>query len=108
MLTVGIKEIKNNPSIITKGVEDSNNYLFISKRGKPIAVAMSLDNEVFDHGFKKWILIKAYKKGDLSLGQLSKALEQSYQDTMQMLGVLGVAVIDYDLEDDMLTIEKLL
>ena len=108
MLTAGIKEIKNNPSILTKGVEDSNEYLFISKRGKPIAVAMSLDNEVFDYGFKKWVLIKAYKKGDLSLGQLSKALGQSYQDTMQMLGLLGVDVIDYDLKDDMSTIEKLL
>ena len=108
MLTVGIKELKDNPSILTKGVEDRDEYLFISKRGKPIAVAMSLDNEVFDHGFKKWVLIKAYKKGDLSLGQLSKALEQSYSDTMQMLGALGIAVIDYDLDDDMSTIEKLL
>jgi len=108
MLTIGIKELKNNPSILTKGVEDKDEYLFISKRGKPIAVAMSLDNEVFDHGFKKWVLIKAYKKGDLSLGQLSKALEQSYADTMEMLGVLGVAVIDYDLDDELPTIEKLL
>jgi len=108
MLTIGIKELKNNPSILTKGVEDKDEYLFISKRGKPIAVAMSLDNEVFDHGFKKWVLIKAYKKGDLSLGQLSKALEQSYSDTMEMLGVLGVAVIDYDLDDELPTIEKLL
>lgn len=108
MLTVGIKEIKNNPSIITKGVEDKDDYLFISKRGKPIAVAMSLDNEVFDYGFKKWILIKAYKKGDLSLGQLSKALNLSYVDTMKMLGTLGINVIDYDLSDDLDTIEKLL
>ncbi len=108
MLTIGIKELKNNPSILTKGVEDRDEYLFISKRGKPIAVAMSLDNEVFDHGFKKWVLIKAYKKGDLSLGQLAKALEQSYADTMEMLGVLGVAVIDYDLDDELPTIEKLL
>ncbi len=108
MLTIGIKELKNNPSILTKGVEDRDEYLFISKRGKPIAVAMSLDNEVFDHGFKKWVLIKAYKKGDLSLGQLSKALEQSYADTMEMLGTLGVAVIDYDLDDELPTIEKLL
>ena len=108
MLTVGIKEIKNNPSIITKGVEDKDDYLFISKRGKPIAVAMSLDNEVFDYGFKKWILIKAYKKGDLSLGQLSKALNLSYIDTMKMLGTLGIDVIDYDLSDDLETIEKLL
>ncbi len=108
MLTIGIKELKNNPSILTKGVEDRDEYLFISKRGKPIAVAMSLDNEVFDHGFKKWVLIKAYKKGDLSLGQLAKALEQSYADTMEMLGTLGVAVIDYDLDDELPTIEKLL
>jgi predicted HTH domain antitoxin len=69
---------------------------------------MSLDNEVFEHGFKKWILIKAYKKGDLSLGQLSKALNLSYIDTMQMLGVLGISVIDYDLNDDIETIEKFL
>ena len=108
MLTIGIKEIKNNPSIITKGVEDRDDYLFISKRGKPIAVAMSLDNEVFEYGFKKWVLIKAYKKGDLSLGQLSKALELSYLDTMKMLGVLGIAVIDYDLADEIETIEKFL
>lgn len=108
MLTIGIKELKNNPSILSKGVENKDDYLFISKRGTPIAVAMSLDNEVFDHGFKKWILIKAYKKGDLSIGQLSKSLNQSYQDSMQMLGALGVAVLDYELADEMSTIEKLL
>lgn len=108
MLTIGLKELKNNPSILAKGVEDKDEYLFISKRGKPIALAMGLDNEVFEHGFKKWVLIKAYEKGDLSLGQLSKSLDKSYLDTMQMLSVLGIAVIDYDLDDDMATIEKLL
>ena len=107
MLTAGIKEIQNNPSILTKGVENSEEYLFISKRGKPVAVAMSLENEIFEHGFKKWVLISAYKKGDLSLGQLARALGQSHQETMQMLGLLGVDVIDYDLEDDLVTIEKL-
>ena len=104
MVTIGLKELKNNPSILAKGVEDKDEYLFISKRGKPIALAMGLDNEVFEHGFKKWVLIKAYEKGDLSLGQLSKSLNKSYLDTMQMLSVLGIAVLDYD----MATIEKLL
>ena len=108
MITIGLKEIKNNPLVITKGVEDKDEYLFISKRGKPIAVAMSLDNEVFDYGFKKWVLIKAYEKGDLSLGQLSKALKLSYSETMEMLSILGIDVIDYDLDDEVDTIEKLL
>jgi len=107
MVTAGIKEIKTNPSIITKAVENSDEYLFISKRGKPIAVALSLDNKVFDHGFKKWILIQAYQKGDLSLGQLSKALNQSYTQTMEMLSLLNIDVIDYDLDDELQTLEKL-
>ena len=107
MITAGIKEIKINPSLITKAVEDKDEYLFISKRGKPVAVALSLDNNIFDFGFKKWILIKAYKKGDLSLGQLSKALDQSQLKTMKMLSLLDIDVIDYDLDDDMETIKKL-
>ena len=94
MQSVEIKEIKNNPSVITKKVENKNDYLFISKRGKPIAVTLSLDNEIFDHGFKKWILIKVYKKGDISLGQLAKALKMSYEDTMTMLETLDIDVID--------------
>ena len=107
MITAGIKDIKSNPSLITKAVEKKDEYLFISKRGKPIAVALSLDNEIFDYGFKKWILIKAYKKGDISLGQLARSLKQSQQETMKMLSQLGIDLIDYDLSDELKTIEKL-
>jgi len=53
MISIGIKEIKNNPSLITKGVASEDEYIFISKRGKPIAMAISLENEIFDYGFKK-------------------------------------------------------
>jgi len=107
MVTAGIKEIKINPSLITKALEDKDEYLFISKRGKPVAVALSLDNNIFDFGFKKWILIKAYKKGDLTLGQLSKSLKQSRMETVKMLSLLDIDVIDYDLDDDMQAIQKL-
>jgi predicted HTH domain antitoxin len=107
MITAGIKEIKLNPSLITKAVEDKDEYLFISKRGKPIAVALSLDNNIFNFGFKKWILIKAYKKGDLSLGQLSKALDKPYIETMKMLSLLDIDILDYDLDEELKTIEKL-
>ena len=56
---------------------------------------------------KKENLIQAYKQGDLSLGQLSKVLDLSYLETMQMLTSLEIAVIDYNLEDDLKTITKL-
>lgn len=107
MQTVGIKEIKRNPGIISKTMED-HQYLLISKRGKPIAVATSLDDEVFDLGLKKWILVKAFENGSLSLGQLSTALNKSYSETLKLLEILNIPALDYSLDDELETIEELL
>ena len=107
MQSVGIKELKTNPSIISQAIEQDE-YLLISKRGKPIAVATSLDDQVFDHGLKKWILIQAFSKGGLSLGQLASALGQSRTQIIELLNLLHIPVLDYDLEDERDTIEHLM
>jgi hypothetical protein len=107
MQFVGIKEIKMNPAIISKAIED-HQYLLISKRGKPIAIATALDDKVFDLGLKKWILIKAFENGSLSLGQLSCALYQSYTKTVKLLDLLNIPTLAYDLDDELDTIDSLL
>ena len=107
MQSVGIKEIKTNPAIISKAIEN-HQYLLISKRGKPIAIATALDDKVFDFGLKKWILIKAFENGSLSLGQLARALEQSYEKTVKLLDLLRIPLLDYDLNDELDTIDSLL
>lgn len=106
MRIAGIKEIKTNPGLISKAVDD-HQYLLISKRGKPIAIATSLDDEVFDVGLKKWILIQAFKNGSLSLGQLSSALDMSYTETTKLLKLLNIPMLDYDLDDEMDVIDSL-
>jgi predicted HTH domain antitoxin len=106
MQMAGIKEIKANPGLISKTIED-HQYLLISKRGKPIAIATALDDEVFDVGLKKWILIQAFKRGDLSLGQLSRSLDKSYSETAKLLNLLKIPLLDYDLEDEMDVVDSL-
>ena len=103
MKSIGIKELKSNPGLISKTIE-SGEYLLISKRGKPIAIATSLDDKVLDMGLKKWILIDSFKQGALSLGQLSRALDISYMETVEMLDLLKIPVLDYDLKDDLTTL----
>ena len=103
---IGIKEIKNNPGLPPQAVEN-NEYLLISKRGKPIAIATALDDEVFDLGLKKWILIQAFKNGSLSLGQLSRSLDKTYTETTELLNVLNIPLLDYDLEDEMDVVDSL-
>ncbi len=106
MQAIGIKEIKANPAVISKAIED-HQYLLISKRGKPIAIATALDDKVFDLGLKKWILIKAFENGSLSLGQLSRALALSYTKTVILLDLLNIPILYYDLDDVLDTIETL-
>lgn len=103
MKSIGIKELKSNPGLISKTIENGE-YLLISKRGKPIAIATSLDDEVLDMGLKKWILIDSFKRGALSLGQLSRALDIPYMETVKLLDLLKIPVLDYDLEDDLKTL----
>ena len=103
MKSIGIKELKSNPGLISKTIE-AGEYLLISKRGKPIAIATSLDDKVLDMGLKKWILIDSFKQGALSLGQLSRALDISYMETVELLDLLKIPVLDYDLKDDLTTL----
>lgn len=100
MQIVGIKELKNNPAVLTKAVE-SGEYLLISRRGKPFALATALDDEVFDLGLKTWLLTRAYAEGGVSLGQLAKALDRSVSDTAKILDLLNIPVLDYDLADEL-------
>ena len=106
MQTIGIKELKTNPAALTKAME-AQKYLLISKRGKPFALATALDSPLFDLGLKTWLLTRAYADGGLSLGQLARALDKSYSDIAKLLSLLNIPVLDYDLADELDTLESL-
>jgi len=64
-------------------------------------------NELIEHNLKAWMALKSFEKGDLSLGQLAENFGKSKIDTMQMLGQLKIPIADYDLQEDLDTVEKL-
>ncbi|MEN8130415.1 MAG: UPF0175 family protein [Pseudomonadota bacterium] len=106
MRTIGIKELKINPGLIAKALNEQE-YVMITRHGRPLGLVTSFDNQVLDVGLKQWLCIKAYAVGDLSLGQLAKCLELTKAETMQALSELGVPVADYNLQEDLETIEQL-
>jgi hypothetical protein len=55
---------------------------------------------------KTLLLTHAYASGSLSLGQLTHALEMSYSDIAKLLNLLNIPVLDYDLADEMDTLEN--
>lgn len=100
MQTIGIKDLQINPAVLTRSLE-SNNYAMITKRSKPIGLAVSFNEKIIDKGLKTALMIDAYQKGYLSLGQLCKALDIHKEKALKMLALMGADSIDYDFADDM-------
>jgi predicted HTH domain antitoxin len=100
MQTIGIKDLQINPAILTRSLE-ADEYTMITKRSKPIGLAISFDDKIVTEGLKTALMVDAYKNGYLSLGQVAKALDLDKEKTMKLLSVMGLDVIDYDFNDDM-------
>ncbi len=107
MQTIGIKDLQINPAILTKALE-AQEYTLITKRSKPVGIALAFDDKIVTQGLKTALMIDAYKKSLLSLGQLSKALNTSKKETMKMLSLMGIDVIDYDFKDELKDLDSFL
>ncbi len=107
MQSVGIKDLQVNPAILTKSLEN-NELSLITKRSKPIGLAVSFDEDIVTNGLKNTLLINSFKNGDLSLGQLSKALGKEKREVMKLLSMMGVDIVDYDLNEDLKVIQEFL
>jgi len=100
MQTIGIKELQTNPALLTRSLE-ADEYTMITKRSKPIGMAFSFEDTIVTDGLKTALMIDAYKKGYLSMGQFANSLNINHEEAMKLLSMMGIDVIDYDFEDDM-------
>lgn len=107
MKTIGIKDLQINPAILTRSLE-ADEYTMITKRSKPIGLALSFNDSIITEGLKTSLMIDAYKQGLLSLGQVAQALEISKEKTMKLLSSMGIDVVAYDFQDDMKSMDSLL
>jgi len=107
MQTIGIKDLQTNPAVLTRSLA-ANDYTMITKRNKPIGIAIPFNDHIINDGLKVALMIDAYKKSYLSLGQLSKALALDKKKTLNLLSLMNIDVIDYEFEDDMKFIDGFL
>jgi prevent-host-death family protein len=101
MQSVAIRDLKNNPSNMTKHLENGE-PVFVTKHGKPVGITLPLNDDVFSLGLKKAVAVELYKMGVVSLGKMAEILEIKKQDAMSLLNSSNVNW----LEDDADTITK--
>jgi predicted HTH domain antitoxin len=107
MQTIGIKDLQINPAILTRALE-AQEYTLITKRSKPLGIALAFDDKIVTDGLKTALMIDAFQKSLLSLGQLSKALNLSKKETMKLLSLSGIDIIDYDFMDELKDLDSFL
>ena len=95
MQTVAIRDLKNNPSNMTKYLEN-NESVFITKHSRPIGITLPLNDDTLSVGVKNLVAIEQYKNGLISLGKMAEFLEISKQEAMSLVNRLGIDWLDYD------------
>ncbi len=95
--TVAIRDLKNNPSSMTKYLDEGSS-VFVTRHGKPIGITLPLNEDIFSIGVKKTVAIELYKMEIISLGKMAELLEIPKQEAMSLLNSLDVAWIEDDVE----------
>ena len=85
MNTIGIKELQTNPAKLSKTLLNDE-YMLITRRGEPLGVALPFDDNLMQNGLKRWMSLRAFKDGDISLGQLAKTLDMNKNQALELLG----------------------
>ena len=94
MKTLAIRDLKNNPSDMTKYLEN-NESVFITKHSKPIGITIPLNDETLSIGIKKAVAIEQYRNGLISLGKMAQFLEIEKKEAMDLVNRLGIDWLEY-------------
>lgn len=75
MQTIGLNALQINPDALGQAL-DQGDSLLITRRGRPIGVVAAFDDTLLDLGLRKWLAIRAFQTGNLSLGQVARIFEK--------------------------------
>jgi len=98
MKSVTIRDIKNNPAIMTGYLADGES-VFVTKHGKPIGITLPLDDSMVNQSLKELLYFDLYKKGEISFGKLAEFLEVRKDKLRRMFASLNMPLIDYDVSE---------
>jgi len=98
MQTVAIRDLKNNPSNMTKYLEN-NESVFITKHSKPIGITIPLNDDTLSLGIKKLLVLEQYKNGLISIGKVAEFLTISKDEARSLVNRLGFDWLDMTKEE---------
>ena len=109
MYSITIRDLKNNPAIMTHHLEEGR-PVFVTKHGKPIGITLPFDDSLVNQSIKELFFFDLYKQGEISFGKLAEFLDVSKEHLRKMFVALDLPVIDYppsEVDDELKTLDSM-
>jgi len=98
MHSVAIRDLKNNPTNMTKHLEDGNS-VFVTKHGKPLGITIPFSEEMLSMGMLKAVALEQYKQGLISVGKMAELMGIRKPQALKLLNDLHIDWMDYSKEE---------
>lgn len=98
MYSIAIKQLHNNSASLSRSLE-RNEYVFITRHGKPIGVAIPLTDENLRIGLTRATALQAWRNGDISLGKMAELLQMDKQSLRHLLSTMDLPMVDYSADE---------
>lgn len=98
MYSVAIRDLKNNPTNMTKHLENGNS-VFVTKHGKPLGITIPFSEEMLSMGILKSVALEEYKQGIISVGKMAEIMQIDKPQAIKLLNDLNIDCLDYTKEE---------
>jgi len=71
----------------------------ITKHGRPAILALPFDRRLLDQGVHRALALSLFERRQLTLAQAAKVAGLSLGEFIDLLGSLGLAAVDYPVEE---------
>ena len=95
MDTFTVRDLRERTGDLVRACE-AGNLSLLTKHGRPLCVTVPMDDLLLRHGIPSALAVQLYRSQSVSIGVARRIAGVDLEQFMDLLGSLGIAVIDYD------------
>jgi len=94
METFTVRGLREHSGVLIHDAEEGK-LSVVTKRGKPVFLAIPFNEELIQAGLRPAIAVNLYKEGVLTLEKSAKFSGQTIESFIERLGKLDISIVDY-------------
>lgn len=98
MDTFTVRDLREHTGTLIHDAE-AGKLSLITKHGRPVFLAVPFTQDLLDLGLRPAIAIKLYEEGTITLEKAAKLADLSIESFIEKLGKLGIAAVNYPVDE---------